>query len=166
MAIEERSIKIEVRAAKDGSMAIEGHAAVFNSLSDDLGGFRETILPGAFKRALEESDDILCCFGHDENKLLGRTSSGTCTVTQDEQGLAYRCAMPNTQVGRDTFEQIKRGDITQSSFKFGLDPDDEEADEWDDREGFVRRTIRSVARLFDVSPVLRPAYRASTVKAK
>jgi HK97 family phage prohead protease len=157
-------IKVEVRAAKDGSNAFEGYAAVFNSLSEDLGGFRELIMPGAFKRALDESGDIICNVNHDDERMLGRTMSGTCEVTQDENGLRFRCSMPNTSLGRDLMEQVKRGDMSQCSFRFGMDSDDEDADEWDMDEGFVRRRIRSVARLFDVSVVRDPAYRATSVK--
>src|ERR1700741_785014 len=98
MAIEERTIRIAVRAAP-GCKSIEGPAAVFNSLSEDLGGFREIITPGAFKRALAESEDILCVVNHDSRQLLGRTSSGTCEVCEDEQGLRFSCSMPNTQLG-------------------------------------------------------------------
>src|ERR1700720_2852043 len=101
MAIEQRSIKIEVRAAQDDPDSIEGYASVFDSLSQDLGGFRELVKPGAFKRALAESPDILCVVGHDPDKLLGRTMSGTCSVEQDERGLKFRTKLPNTSLGRD-----------------------------------------------------------------
>lgn len=164
--MEERAIKVEVRAAVDDPMCIEGYASVFDSLSQDLGGFREVIKPGAFKRALAESPDILCVVAHDADRLLGRTESGTCTVKEDERGLKFRCNMPNTTLGRDTMEMIKRGDMQECSFKFGMDCDDEDCEEWDDQEGFVRRTIRSVARLFDVSVCREGAYRATRVKVK
>ena len=163
MAIEERSIKVEVRASADGQ-SIEGYASVFDSLSQDLGGFRELVKPGAFKRALAESPDILCVVGHDPDKLLGRTMSGTCEVEEDERGLKFRCKMPNTGLGRDMKELISRGDMNECSFKFSLDPNDDDAEDWDESEGFVRRTIRSVARLYDVSVCLEGAYRATSVK--
>jgi HK97 family phage prohead protease len=90
--------------------------------------------------------------------------SGTCRVSQDDKGLFFRCIMPDTQLGRDMRALIARGDYSQCSFKFGMDPDDDEADEWaEDSRGFIRRTIRSVARLSDVCPVLVPAYRATSV---
>jgi HK97 family phage prohead protease len=164
--MEERAIKIEVRAAADDPDAIEGHAALFDSLSQDLGGFREVIKPGAFTRALAESDDILCVVSHDPERLLGRTGSGTCTVMQDDRGLKFRCKMPNTSLGRDMREMISRGDMQECSFKFALDDNDEDADEWDENEGFVRRTIRSVARLYDVSVCREGAYRSTRVKVK
>jgi HK97 family phage prohead protease len=161
--MEERSIKVEVRAAMDDPNCIEGYAAVFDSMSEDLGGFRETIMPGAFKRALAESPDILCVVDHDSQRLLGRTSSGTCQIMEDDRGLRFRCNMPNTNLGRDMMALIARGDYSQCSFKFGMDPDDEEAEEWEEKSGVIVRTIRSVALLGDVSPVLTPAYRATSV---
>ncbi len=44
--IERRTIKMEFKAeSKDDKPIIRGMAAVFNSLSEDLGGFREQIAP-------------------------------------------------------------------------------------------------------------------------
>ncbi len=46
---------------------IRGRAARFNSLSDDLGGFRETIQPGAFSRVLRSNPDTRLLWNHDKN---------------------------------------------------------------------------------------------------
>lgn len=159
-------LKVEVRAAKDGSQAIEGYAAVFNKLSDDLGGFREQIKPGAFGRALAEKQDTLCLLNHDPRMLLGRTSSGTCQMREDENGLFFRCDMPNTSLGRDTLEMVKRGDISQCSFTFTCDDDDWDEDKDEQGRSFVKRTVNSVRGLFDVSPVIQPAYPQTSVSAK
>jgi HK97 family phage prohead protease len=164
--METRELKIEVRAAQDDPNSIEGYAAVFDSESDDLGGFREVLKPGCFDRALRESGDILCVVDHDRSKLLGRTSSGTCKITQDDKGLRFRCSMPDTQLGRDMRALIARGDYNSASFKFAVDPRDDEAEDWEEKNGRVLRTIRSIAKLGDVSPVLVPAYRATSVKVK
>jgi uncharacterized protein len=166
--MEKRSLKVEVRAAADDPTCIEGYAAVFNSMSDDLGGFREMLMPGCFTRALENGNDILCLLDHDKRQLLGRTSSGTCKVMQDDRGLKFRCSMPATRLGQDVMELIKRGDLSQCSFEFGMDPDDEDAELWAeerDESGnyFVKRTIRSIAFLGDCSVVLQPAYQATSV---
>jgi HK97 family phage prohead protease len=166
--METRTLKIEVRAAKDDPNAIEGYAAVFNSESEDLGGFREVLVPGAFKRALATGDDVLCLMDHDLRQLLGRTSSGTCKVMEDENGLRFRCSMPNTRLGQDVMEQIKRGDISQCSFSFAMDPESDDDEDWSeekdaDGRSYVKRTIRAVSKLFDVSPVVTPAYRATSV---
>jgi HK97 family phage prohead protease len=158
-------LRVEVRAAQDGSKAIEGCAAVFNSLSEDLGGFREQITPGAFSRALSGKPDVLCLVDHDSSRLLGRTASGTCTVEQDENGLKFRCDLPNTREGNDLHEMVRRGDISQCSFSFSVDTDqwDEVSDDDDEDKSYIRRTITSVRNLFDVSPVVKPAYPATSV---
>jgi Escherichia/Staphylococcus phage prohead protease len=161
----------EVRASvtPSGKPHIEGYAAVFNSPTQ-LPGFREVIKPGAFTRALTRGDDTLCLFNHDSSQVLGRTASGTLELDQDSRGLHYRCEMPNTQVGRDAYELIKRGDISGSSFGFTID-DGDDSQVWgndtdsDTGEQFVLRQIRSV-KLVDVSPVASPAYKGATVQAR
>jgi HK97 family phage prohead protease len=161
-----KQLRVEVRAAQDGSKAIEGYAAVFNRLSEDLGGFREQITPGAFTRALSGKPDVLCLVDHDSSRLLGRTASGTCTVEQDDNGLKFRCDLPNTREGNDLHEMVKRGDISQCSFSFSVDSDDwaEVTEEGDEEKSFIRRTVTGVRSLFDASPVVKPAYPQTSVK--
>jgi hypothetical protein len=149
-------IKIEERG--DGKTpVIRGHAAVFDKLSENLGGFREKIAPGAFSDVLD--DDVRALFNHDSNHILGRTASGTLKITQDKTGLRYEIDPPDTQTARDLLVSMKRGDINQSSFGFTV-----ESDDWvEDDEGRVVRTITKVKRLYDVSPVTYPAYPDATV---
>lgn len=156
----ESSMSVEMRK-KDGSDTevpfLRGHAAVFNKLSDNLGGFREKITPGAFDDVL--SDDVRALFNHDSNFILGRTASNTLTIGQDKKGLSYEVELPDTQVGRDLAISVERGDISQSSFAFTV-----EEDSWDeDDEGRIVRTITKIRKLFDVSPVTYPAYPDATV---
>ena len=147
--VEQRSYNSETRAVE--GRTVEGYASVFNSMSEDLGGFREIILPGAFKNAL--NDDIRALYNHDSNYLLARTASGTLEVKEDDKGLYYRFEMPNTSYGNDLLELYKRGDLTQSSFGFTVDKDS-----WRLEEGQHVRYIESVSSLFDVSAVVYPAY--------
>ena len=147
--VEQRSYNSETRALE--GRTVEGYASVFNSMSEDLGGFREIILPGAFKNAL--NDDIRALYNHDSNYLLARTASGTLEVKEDDKGLYYRFEMPNTSYGNDLLELYKRGDLTQSSFGFTVDKDS-----WRLEEGQHVRYIESVSSLFDVSAVVYPAY--------
>lgn len=136
-----------------GSPKIRGYAAVFNSMSEDLGGFREVIAPGAFDSSLSSIPDVRALFNHDPNLILGRTIPGTLRLSVDDTGLAYEIDPPDTQAARDLMTSMKRGDVNQSSFGFYCDEDD-----WTkDAEGCMLRTIRS-ASLFDVSPVTYPAY--------
>lgn len=143
-------LKIEVREENDSAKII-GHAAVFNSLSENLGGFREKINPGAFDEVL--TDDVRALFNHDSNKVLGRTKSGTLRLSVDERGLRYEIDPPETSTAKDLMELLRRGDVDQSSFGFIVGEDD-----WEERDGEMFRTITKVKRLFDISPVTYPAY--------
>ena len=140
--VEKRSYNGEARAVE--GRTVEGYASVFNSMSEDLGGFREIILPGAFKNAL--NDDVRALYNHDSNYLLARTTSGTLELKEDDKGLYYRFEMPNTSYGNDLLELYRRGDLTQSSFGFTVDKDS-----WRMEDGQHIRYIESVSSLFDVS---------------
>lgn len=136
----------------DGGATIVGHAAVFNKLSENLGGFREQIAPGAFDGVLE--DDVRALINHDPNHILGRTAAGTLRLSVDKTGLRYEIDPPDRSDARDLLISMERGDVNQSSFAFTV-----EEDEWDeDDEGRVVRTILKFRRLYDVSPVTYPAY--------
>jgi uncharacterized protein len=145
-------LKVERR---DGEPAkIVGHAAVFNSLSEDLGGFRETILPGAFSDAITR-DDVRALINHDSNLILGRNRAGTLTLSEDERGLLVEITPPDTSYARDLMVSMERGDINQMSFGFSVAPGGSSWGETTD--GVYVRTL-SKCNLFDVSPVTYPAY--------
>lgn len=145
----------ELRAmTDDGAPRISGYAAMFNSLSDDLGGFVEQIAPGAFSGSLE-TDDQRALWNHDTNHVLGRRSAGTLELHEDENGLAFTIYPPNTQAGRDALELVRRGDVKEMSFAFTVEsPEDED---WKTTQRQLTRTLRRV-RLYEVSPVAFPAY--------
>ena len=75
-------------------MVIEGYAILFNTISEDLGGFREIINP----QALNDVDvsDVKCLINHDFNYVIGRTQSSTLELTVDDKGLYFKCYLPNT----------------------------------------------------------------------
>lgn len=154
--------KAEIRVAGEGSSSVgtlAAYAAVFNRYSQNLGGYVEQIDPQAFDRVLGADQDTYCLLNHDEGDILGRTLSGTCRTSTDMVGLFYETDLPNTSVARDVAELVRRGDITGSSFAFTVAPD---GDEWSlTTDGFPLRTVRSVARLYDVGPVAYPAYLAT-----
>src|SRR6476660_7289253 len=97
---EERRVmadRIEYRETESGA-TISGYAAVFNSettIGGGFFGFREIIAPGAFTEAIPR-DDVRALFNHDPNMLLGRTVSGTLTLSQDKRGLKYSVDLPDT----------------------------------------------------------------------
>lgn len=159
---ERRTIQTELRVAGgDGQPTrLEGYPAVFNSLSMDLGGFRERILPGAFTRTLQDAD-VRALFNHDVNFVLGRTKSGTLSLQEDERGLAMVNTPPDTQLVRDmVIAPVKRGDVDQMSFMFRT-----RKDKWLEENGWLVRELVDVD-LFDVSPVTFPAYPATVVSAR
>ena len=138
---------------------IEGHAAVFDSWSETLGGifpFKEKVRKGAFSQTIEK-DDIRALFNHDPNYVLGRNKAGTLELKEDETGLYVRIIPPDTQAARDLITSIERGDINQMSFGFMV-----EEEKWDTVDGVDVRELRRV-RLFDVSPVTFPAYPSTDV---
>jgi HK97 family phage prohead protease len=152
---EENELIVEGRA--DGRAAIIGYAAVYNRLSLDLGGFREEILPGAFDKILNRQrgkGDVVALFNHDSNIVLGRSSSGTLELSSDDKGLKYVVTPPVSRA--DVLELIQRRDVRGSSFAFTVDPKNESFRTGED--GKAIRQIREVSGLYDVGPVLNPAY--------
>ncbi len=154
--MERRTITVQIRAdAQDGhTPTLRGTAAVFDSMSEDLGGFREIIAPGAFRAAVNSSD-VRCLVNHDPNKILGRSTSGTLRLEETSAGLEFVCDLPDTTYARDLMESMKRGDISQCSFGFTVD---EGGQRWAKGDDGWTRTITAIKRLYDVSPVTYPAY--------
>ena len=148
-----------IKAVDDEQMIVEGYALRFNTLSNDLGGFVETISPEALKEA--DLSDVRCYFDHDTSKVLGRTTSETLELNVDDEGLYFRCQLPNTTYAKDVYESIRRGDINQCSFGFVLD---ENGDSFEKREdGLFKRTLNKIKSLWDVSIVSVPAYNDTDV---
>jgi HK97 family phage prohead protease len=166
--IERRFLKsAQIRADGDGH--ITGHAAVFNEeyVLWDGDNYRvvEKIKPGAFTRALKDKDDVRCLFNHDPNQVLGRSTSGTMKLKQDDVGLYFDCTPPDTQLGRDVVALIKRGDISGCSFAFMVSKETITEEEVNGKT--VRtREIEEVDPLLDASPVTYPAYTGTDVNAR
>jgi HK97 family phage major capsid protein/HK97 family phage prohead protease len=145
---------LEIRE-EGGAPIISGYAVVFNSLSRDLGGFREVIAPGAFAGSLA-GGDVRALWSHDHGIVLGRTKAGTLKITEDKTGLRVEIKPPQSAAGY--VESIRRGDVDGMSFGFMVDRDD-----WTrSQDGTTVRTVTE-GRLVEVSPVAFPAYPASSV---
>lgn len=156
MEVERRILCKEVRVDSTGDKpSIRGYAAVFNQLSEDLGGFREQLATGAFSDAIANSD-VRALVNHDANLVLGRNKSGTLVMREDATGLYVEITPPDTQAARDLVQLMMRGDVNQMSFAFTVAKEDQT---WT-REGTGPwlRTIKKVSRLYDVSVVTYPAY--------
>lgn len=148
---------LEIRSQGD-KVVIQGYASVFNRLSQNLGGFVETVRKGAFAKTVQEAD-VRSYFNHDKSMILGRTKSGTLKVAEDANGLHYEVAPGNQTYARDLMEAIERGDVDGSSFGFRVVGDGEA---WNFTDaGLPLRELREL-RLLDVSPVTEPAYLDAT----
>ena len=146
------------------SRHIEGYAIVFNSLSNDLGGFREIIEQGAITDELINNSDIVCLMNHDIKKgLLARSyhGRGSLKLDIDEHGLHYSFEAPKTALGDEVLEGIRRGDIAKCSFAFVCGEDNWTKDE----NGEYIRHVKKIKNLYDVSLVYHPAYEETEVKA-
>lgn len=147
------TVDFEIRSEGDG-MTFTGYASVFNSSSEDLGGFREFVAPGAFKRSLQSRNEIKLLWNHDTNEPLASVRGGSLQLQEDGYGLKVTAKLPNTTRGRDVAELLRSKVIDSMSFGFNVIKDS-----WS-KDGQTR-TLESV-RLHEVSIVTFPAY-AQTV---
>jgi len=154
--------QMEIRSEEKGSV-VEGVAAVVNSRTN-MGWYDEEVMVGAFDDVMQ--DDVRCLLNHDPNFVLARSNKGegTLSLSINERGdLAYAYTTPNRTFAKDLEDAIRTGDISQSSFGFGI-----KDDVWVKQEnGRELRQIVKLKFLADVSPVSFPAYAAtSTTIAK
>jgi len=165
MAIERADFpgKVRIEKRSDGKSQIVGYGAVFYRSGEPGTEYElwsnvvERVAPTAFATALSRPDDVRALFNHDPNFVLGRSSSGTMTLSVDDRGLRYVIDPPDTQQARDLIASIERGDISGSSFSFSVN-----SETWTDpvNGGPEVRTINDVT-LYDVGPVTFPAYEAT-----
>ena len=123
--------RIEIRS-KGEQVSVEGskicgYASVFYNPTDPgteynlFDNVYERIDRAAFNRALSEKRDVTANFNHDNNYLLGRTSSGTLRLSVDSRGLFYEVKLDESDPQHQSIKaKVARGDITGSSFKFKL----------------------------------------------
>ena len=163
---------IEIRSFSINSDAesrhISGYSVVYNSLSVDLGGFREIIEPTAITTELINSSDVVMNYNHDDSLILARSRNGegTLKLSTDERGLLFEFDMPNSALGDQVLESIRRGDISTCSFAFSLNPD-ASGEVWtrDDENGVIR-TITAIDGLYDCALVIHAAYPETSVSAR
>lgn len=151
------TLGLELRQDSGEPLKIRGYAAVFNELSEGL-WFRERILPGAFNSSLK--NDVRALVGHDSTQILGRTKSKTLTLRADDKGLYVEIQPPDTALGHDTVESVKRGDLDQMSIGFYT-----VTDQWKTEDKEQVRELVDVD-LFDVSVVAFPAYKQTSASVR
>lgn len=143
-------IRMEHREEDKDETVINGYAALFNSDSEDFGGWKERIAPGAFSKTL--GDDVRALFNHNPDTIMGRTTAKTLRLSEDSRGLAAEITPPDTVMAQHVIEAVRRGDVNQMSFGFRT-----VKDSWETDGDMAIRTLIEV-KLFDVSLVTYPAY--------
>lgn len=141
---------LELRETETGGKIAGGYAVVYGSGTEIGDSFREVFETGAFAKAI--MGDVRALFGHDRNRVLGRTVAGTLRLTEEPAGVRYEIDLPETSDGRDMAISVARGDIRGTSFGFRS-----VRETWDDTTEPPTRTIHE-AEMFEISPTAFPAY--------
>lgn len=164
-----QNVQLEVRKSDfsaDGN-TIVGKAIVFESQSNDLGGFVETIKRGAITQELLDNSDVFARFNHSDDYILARSNHGvgSLKLTLKDDGVYYEFEAPNTEKGKELVEHIRRGEVYQSSFAFSVAPE-RDAEKWYKENGVTHRDIYKISYLGDIAPVFTPAYGETTVSLR
>lgn len=154
-----------VTRADQKAPTISGLGAVYYREGDEGSQFWlwddvvERIRPGAFAKALQS--DVRSFFNHNPDRILGRTSAGTLTLSLTAEGLAYTVTPPDTEEGRSVLTAVDRRDVTGSSFMFLP-----VRTVWEEikREGEPRLYVRWLEEVetIELGPVTFPAYVSTT----
>lgn len=164
--------KIEIRLLdnnlnfeeKEDGLYVEGIVNKTEQWSHELGlrrKFVEKITRGAFQNSLNENENIDFLCEHDRNKLLATTQNGSLELFEDEQGLKMRARIIPTSYGKDTYELLKCGVISNMSFGFKV-----VNDKWTKRSNGVFERVVDKLKLYEVSAVRNPAYPKTAISAR
>lgn len=163
-----RNWSVRAEAPKEDSRTVEGYAALFDMPSDGL-DFTEIIDRNAFDGVIARSD-VFALLNHDNSRgILARSKygKGSLELSIDERGLKYRFDAPKSALGDELIENLKRGEVNESSFCFDVTDEEWQEDGLDDH-GYkkFKRIILKIGNLYDVSPVYSAAYSATTVSLR
>jgi HK97 family phage prohead protease len=161
MRIEQRSLPAELRAAD--ALKIGGLAVPYGRLSEDLGGFREQFVAGAFQATLADtSADVVLLWSHDRSKPLASRVGRTLSLQDAQDGLHFDASMTRTSWAADAHAAIAAGTVRTVSFGFTVP---EGGDTWRRTGSEVIRTVHR-AELLEISPVAFAAYQDTAVQAR
>jgi hypothetical protein len=148
-------IRASALASQGQGRTVSGYCAVFND-PVPICDFEEVIAPTAFDRVLDGDGDVLALYDHETGQLLGRRSAGTLRLAKDDRGLRFELDLPETQLGRDVAELVRRRDLAGCSFGFVC-----RSEAWQGQ----RRTLKDVD-LREISIVAQPAYPQTSVAVR
>lgn len=152
--------QLELRGREEGRLEEITGSIPFDSRSHEIFGFFEIVRRGAFRSTLERGDDVVALVNHNVDARLARRSAGTLDLAEEEARLAWSIDTPDTATGRDTVEEIRRGDLNGSSFAFNV-----RSQRWSELDGVNLRELLEVD-LLDVGPATFPSYGGSTAQLR
>lgn len=153
----------ENETKNDNTTTVEGYGLLFNTLSKNLGGFKEKIDPKALNNV--DLSKVYMLFNHNYDKPLASVEAGNLNLTIDDKGLKFVANFDNSvSYVSDVINQVNNGNIKNCSFSFDVDTTDDQAEVFSEENGETVRTINKIKDLFDVSLVTVPAYDETTVK--
>ena len=143
-------------ADTDDGLTLEGYAAVFDSptrINDWEGEFDEVLERGAFTKTLQERTPVIQ-FDHGRHPLVGSIPLGAIeALSEDDHGLHLKARLHDNWLIEPVRDAIRSQSVDGMSFRFAP-----VIDQWDNREDDVPlRTVREV-KLFELGPVVFPAY--------
>ncbi len=146
---------------KETKEYIRGYFSVYNKDYPMWDGYIERIAPGAFDNT--DISDVVCLFNHDDDMLLGRMTNGkgTLSIGYDERGGYFEVEKNETTASKDVYENIRLGNVQGCSFAFTVASEEIERN----ADGSTIVTITGVKKLYDVGPVVNPAYKDTEVEA-
>ena len=151
------------RDAGDG-LTLEGYGAVFNAdatIDSWEGNFVERFAPGSWKRTLRAQRPVMQ-FDHGRDTRVGSIPIGAFEeLREDGKGLFVRARLHDNEQVKPVRDAIASGAISGMSVRFSV-----VRERWDQpekpKDGLPVRTILE-ARLFEVGPVVFPAYHDTAV---
>lgn len=154
---------VELRAVKgdDGGDVFSGYVFEWDALSDDLGGFVETVRRGAASSWIEKQPhNLFAVLDHEKevSKVLGDTATGTLSLFEDDRGLGFTIKAGPTTAAKDAAIVVQRNKVGVS---FGFIKGREN---WTTTpDGRRLRELLEFSDLDDISIVVDAAYKSSDV---
>jgi len=144
--------------AQQNTRTISGYASTYESISKDLGGFKEIIKRGAFAGVLRRNPDVIANVNHNDAQILAR-SNNNLELGEDHHGLYFAFDVPETTYGNDLLINVRAGNVSECSFAFKVG-----SETWDEApDGTPLREIHDIEDLYDVALVTTPAYNDTSI---